>query len=135
MVVRQYKRFPLHAAAAQGQVAMVEALLNMGAEVDVQDMVSGFVLHSQPRGLLVASHEAGRWVGSAMPYRELKRSFGRGEVCKKSAPLSRAVQMGRTPLHLAVHALRNEVVPILLNCGADYTKRDNVRYFTPRLSL
>lgn len=43
----QYKRYPLHAAASQGQVEMVEALLNMGADVDVQDAVRGPPLQHQ----------------------------------------------------------------------------------------
>ncbi|CAI5950024.1 unnamed protein product [Closterium sp. NIES-65] len=122
-------RRPLHAAAAAGNEAMVEALLAAGADVDGKDDVSNTLscnamqLHSHPPCLPIPF----RLVGHFLPPTNAHPSVS---TCVIS------LQFGRTPLHYlaASPSPRLGILSHLLNAGTDYAIRDRVSLLPLRFS-
>ena len=89
----------LHIAAARGNRAMVDILLDKGADINTQDENGYTPLH---RSVICANEETAQ--------RLVERGAGVNKQDKSS---------GYTPLHLAVARCNKNLVSILLEAGAD----------------
>ena len=97
-------RTPLHYAAQDGDLPMVQCLLQVGAGVDVrQDADDATALH-------LASYFGHDWIV--------------GLLLVNGANVRAATDDGRTPLHLAAEKDHDAVVELLLAAGADPNVQD-----------
>ena len=110
----QYGYTPLHEAARNGHIKIVEYLIENGVAVDVRSSVSPQPTFPRRRRAAVSSRRA---CSDALSFRHL------------TGPLRRShrVQMGLTPLHRAALFGRLGMVDLLLKLGAQIDAQDNVR--------
>ncbi|GFO07798.1 ankyrin-3 [Plakobranchus ocellatus] len=98
---------PFHFAIANGNVAAVEGMIELGADVNIADDAGMTPLHA------ACSF-------AYFPLEGVKKLLAVGADCNRSG------HGGFTPLHLAVAGARPEVVRILLENGADMHLKTNL---------
>ena len=102
--INAMEKFPLHAAAAGGDLTQVVELLRYGADINLSDPVDGFTaLH----------HAATNGHADIVKY-----------LLNHEAKIDKPDNLCLTPLHLAAKNGWLDVVEVLLNSGANATRRN-----------
>jgi hypothetical protein len=104
---------PLHSAASYGDVKMVQALLNLGADVNIRNNKSSSPLNYMSLGRS----------GGVPNYPQLLANVAR-LLIDCGADINTRNDEGQTPLHTATNMERIEVIRVLLERGADVGVED-----------
>jgi ankyrin repeat protein len=135
---------PLHEAARSGKVSIMQLIIKSGAEVNAQDASGNSVLHI---AVPAESHQAVikllldnganpnlrddhgdtplHVLVSLNRKPETVRTLLDGKVDNNIVDISARNVTGQTPLYLAVHESRIELIPLLLSRGSDIFAADN----------
>jgi len=106
---------PLHSAACYGDVEMVQALLNLEADVNIRNEASDSPLNYIP---VLQSY-------SRIPKSPQSLANVARLLIDRGADINVRNDEGWTPLHTMTYVRRIEVIRVLLECGANVGAEDN----------
>ncbi len=102
--VETVSAYPLHKAAAEGDIEQIESLISKGVDVNIKDESSATPLHT-------AAYYGQRDVAQIL--------------IAKGANINATNESGQTPLHIAAAFGKKYVPEVLLSNGAQINARDN----------